>query len=106
MNKLLIIKVEKVIKIAHTDSPPLSVSSISSLKELGFVSPCKASTIISKGYYLRSCSKSVQETPQPVKDKTGFQKVDKVQVGDVKALHSVTSCVGALRASALKKVTI
>ena len=27
MNKLLIIKVEKVIKIAHTDSPPLSVSS-------------------------------------------------------------------------------
>ena len=28
LNKLLIIKVEKVINIAHTDSPPLSVSTI------------------------------------------------------------------------------
>ena len=31
----------------------------SSLKDLGFVSPCKASPLVSEGYFLRSCSKSV-----------------------------------------------
>ena len=81
-----------------------SSATISSLKYLGFVSPCKASPVVSKGYFLRSCSKSVQETSRPAKDKPGFQKVDKVQIGDVKDLHSMTSCIGALRASALNKV--
>ena len=52
-----------------------STATISSLKDLGFVSPCKASPVVSKGYFLRSCSKSVQETSRPVKDKPGFQKV-------------------------------
>ena len=57
---------------------PSPTAPISSLKELGFVSPCKASPIVSKGYYLRSCSNSVQEIPRPVKDKPRFQKVEKV----------------------------
>ena len=83
-----------------------SSATISSLKDLGFVSPCKASPVASKGYFLRSCSKSVQETSRSVKDKPGFQIVDKVQIGDVKDLHSMTSCVGALRASALNKVSL
>ena len=83
-----------------------SSTSISSLKDLGFVSPCKASPVASKGYFLRSCSKSVQETLRPIKDKPGYQSIDKVQIGDVKDLQSVTSCVGALRASALNKVSI
>ena len=83
-----------------------SSASFSSLKGLGFVSPCKASPIVSKGYYLRSRSKSVQETPRPIKDKPGFQIVDKVQIGDVKDLHSVTSYVGVLRVSALNKVSL
>ena len=52
-----------------------SSASISSLKNLGFVSPSKASPVVSKGYFLCSCSKSVQETSRPVKDKPGFQKV-------------------------------
>ena len=76
------------------------------MKDLGFVSPCKASPIISKGYYLRSCSKSVQEIPRPVKDKPGYHEVDKGLIGDEKVLHSVMSGVGALRASALNKVSI
>ena len=77
-----------------------------SLKDLGFVSPCKASPIVSKGYYLRSCSKSVQEIFRPVKDKPGNHKVVNGLNGDENVLHSVMSCVGALRASALNKVSI
>ena len=77
-----------------------------SLKDLGFVSPCKASPIVSKGYYLRSCSKSVQEVFRPVKDKPGNHKVVKGLNGDEKVLHSVMSCVGALRAYSLNKVSI
>ena len=90
----------------HSSEASSPIALNSSVKDLGFVSPCKASPIVSKGYYLRSCSKSFQEIPRPVKDKPGFQKVDKDQNGDVKDLHSVSSCVGALRASALKKVSI
>ena len=55
-----------------------------SLKNLDFVSPCKASPIVSKGYYLRSCSKSVQEISRPVKDKPGNHEVDKGLIGDEK----------------------
>ena len=77
-----------------------------SLKDLGFVSPCKASPIVSKGYYLRSCSKSVQEIPWPVKDKPGNHEVDQDLIGDENVLHPVKRGVGALRASTLNKVSI
>ena len=53
----------------------LSSTASSSLIDLGYVSPCKASPVVSKGYFLRSCSKSVQETSRFVKDKLGSQKV-------------------------------
>ena len=77
-----------------------------SLKELGFVSPCKASPIVSKGYYLRSCLKSVQEVFRPVKDKSGNHKAVKGLNGDEKVLHSLMNGVGVLKASALNKVSI
>ena len=77
-----------------------------SLKDLGFVSPCKASPFVSKGYYLRSCSKSVQEIPWPVKDKPGNHEADKGLIGDESALHPIMRGVGALRATTLNKVSI
>ena len=77
-----------------------------SLKNVGFVSPCKASPIVSKGYYLRSCLKSVQEGFRPVKDKYGNHKVVKGLNGDEKVLHYVMNGVGALKASSLNKVSI
>ena len=75
-----------------------------SLKDLGFVSPCKA--IVSKGYYLCSCSKSVQEISRPVKDKPGNLEVDEGLIGDKNVLHPVTIGVGALRAFSPNKVSI
>ena len=77
-----------------------------SLKDLGFVSPCKASPIVSKGYYLRSCSKSVQEVFRPVEDQSGNLKAVKGLIGDEKVLHFVMNGVGALRASSLNKASI
>ena len=73
------------------------------MKDLGFVSPCKA--IVSKGYYLRSCSKSVQEISWPVKDKPGNLEVDEGLIGDENVLHPVMRVVGALRAFSLHKVS-
>ena len=73
-----------------------------SLKDLGFVSPCKA--IVSKGYYLRSCSKSVQEISRPVKDKPGNLEVDEGLIGDVNVLHHDLRGVGALRDFSLNQV--
>ena len=75
-----------------------------SLKDMGFVSPCKA--IVSKGYNLRSCSKSVQETTRPVKDKPGNHVVGQDLIGDENVLHPVKRSVGALREIALNKVSI
>ena len=42
------------------------------LRDLGFVSPCKVSPIFSKGYFLCSCTKYVNEGFQPVKDTLGI----------------------------------
>ena len=77
-----------------------------SLKNLGFVSPCKASPVLSKGYYLRSCSKSVQDISRPVKDKIGNHEVDKGLIGDVIDTHPMLSGIGVLRANALNKVSL
>ena len=75
-----------------------------SMKDLGFVSPCKA--IVSKGYYLRSCSKSVQEISRPVKDKPGNLEVDKGLIGEENVLHPVKRSFGVLRAFSHNKVSI
>ena len=77
-----------------------------SLKKLGFVSPCKASPVLSKGYYLRSCSKSVQEISRPIKDKPGNHEIDKGLIGDEIDTHPVLRGIGALRANALNKVSL
>ena len=77
-----------------------------SLKNLGFVSPCKASPVLSKGYYLRSCSKSVQEISRLVKDKPGNHELDKDLIGDENDSHPVMSGIGALRAIASNKVSL
>ena len=90
----------------HSSEALSPIAPILSLKDLGFVSPSKASPIVSKGYFLRSCSKFVQEIYRPVKDIPGNHKLNKGLIGDVKVLHSVMSGVGALRASALNKVSI
>ena len=76
----------------------------SSLKDLGFVSPCKA--IVSKGYFLRSSSKSVQDISRNVKDKFGIIEVEEGLTGDVQLLHPDLRGVGALRASALNQVPL
>ena len=76
------------------------------MKNLGFVSPCKASAILSKGYYLRSCSKSVQEISRPVKDKPGNHEVDKGLFGEEIETHPMFRGIGALRANALNKVSL
>ena len=90
--------------VLNHSSEALSLSVLNwSLKDLGFVSPCKA--IVSKGYYLRSCSKTVQEISRPVKDKPGNLEVDEGLIGDENVLHPVMRGVGALRASALNKVS-
>ena len=73
-----------------------------SLKDLGFVSPCKA--IVSKGYNLRSCSKSVQETTRPFKDKPWNHVIAQDLIGDGNVLHPVKRSVGALREIALNKI--
>ena len=75
-----------------------------SLKDLGFVSPCKA--IVSKGYNLRSCSKSVQETTRPVKDKPGNHVVGQDLIRDENVLHPVKRSVGALRAYSFNLVSL
>ena len=62
--------------------------------------------LLARVYYLRSCSKSVQDAFRPIKDKPGNHKVVKGLNGDEKVLHSVMSGFGALRASALNKVSI
>ena len=77
-----------------------------SLKNLGFVSPCKASPVLIKGYYLRSCSKSVQEISRLVKDKPGNHEIDKGLIGDEIDTHPVLRGIGALRETALNKVTL
>ena len=77
-----------------------------SLKNLGFVSPCKASPILSKGYFLPSCSKSVQEISRPVKDKPGNYEVDKGQIGDEIDSHPVLRGIGVLRAISLNKASL
>ena len=77
-----------------------------SLKNLGFVSPCKASPVVSKGYYLRSCMKSVQEISRPVKIKSGNHEVDKGLIGDDFDTHSVMRGIGTLRENALNKVSL
>ena len=84
-----------------SEALPSSVPNLS-LKEIGFVSPCKA--IVSKGYFLRSCTKSVQEISWPVKDKPGNIEVDEGLIGDVNVLHPELRGVGALRAFALNQV--
>ena len=73
-----------------------------SLKEHGFVSPCKAN--VSKGYFLRSCTKSVQEISRPIKDKPGNFEVDEGLIGDVNVLHHDLRGVGVLRALAINHV--
>ena len=74
------------------------------LRDLGFVSPCKVSPIVSKGYFLRSCSKSVNERFQPVKDTPRNLKSVRGMTGDVlKDLHSVMNGAGALIAIAPNK---
>ena len=83
----------------------LSVPNLS-LKNLGFVSPCKASPVLSKGYYLRSCLKYVQEISRPVKDKLGNLEADKGLIGDEIDTHPVLRGIGALRAIALNKVSL
>ena len=75
-----------------------------SLKDLGFVSPCKA--VVSKGYFLRSSSKSVQENFRPVKDKIGTLEYEEGLTG-VKLLGQADlKGVGVLRASALYRVPL
>ena len=69
------------------------------LRDLGFVSPCKVSPIVSKGYFLRSCSKSVNEGFWPVKDTLGNLKFVRGLTGDVlEDLHSMMNGAGVLRA--------
>ena len=77
-----------------------------SLKNLGFVSPCKASPVLSKGYYLRSCLKSVQEISRLVKDKPRNHEIDKDLIGDEIDSHPVLRGIGVLRANALNKVSL
>ena len=84
-----------------SEALPSSVPNLS-LKDLGFVSPGKA--IVSKGYFLRSSTKSVQEISRPVKDKPGNLEVDEGLTGDVKVLHPELRGVGALRAFSLNQV--
>ena len=75
-----------------------------SLKDLGFVSPCKA--VVSKGYFLRSSSKSVQENYRPVKDKIGTLEYEEGLTG-VNLLGQADLCgVGTLRASVLNQVPL
>ena len=76
----------------------------SSLKDLGFVSPCKS--IVSKGYFLRSSTKSVQDISRTVKDKIGILEVEEGLTGDVQIVQSDLRGVGALRASALNQVPL
>ena len=76
------------------------------MNNLGFVSPCKASPVLSKGYYLRSCSKYVQEISRPVKDKPGNLEADKGLIGDEIDTHPVLRGIGALREIALNKVSL
>ena len=77
------------------------------LRDLGFLSPCKVSPIVSKGYFLRSCSKSVNEGFRPIKDTLGNLKSVRGLIGDVsKDLHSVMNGAGALREIAPNKVPL
>ena len=75
-----------------------------SLKDLGFVSPCKA--VVSKGYFLRSSTKSVQEIFRPVKDKFGTLEVEEGLTGVNLLGQADLRGVGALRASALNQVPL
>ena len=86
-----------------SEALPSSVPN-SSLKDLGFVSPCKA--IVSKGYFLRSITKYVHDISRPVKDKTGNLEVEEGLTGDVQILHPDLRGFGVLRASALNQVPL
>ena len=69
--------------------------------DLGFVSPRKVSPIVSKGYFLRSCSKSFNGGFGPVKDTYGNHNPVRGRTGAVlKDYHSVMIGAGALRANA------
>ena len=74
---------------------------ISSLKDLGFFSPCKA--LISKGYFLRSSTKPLQEISRSM-DKVVFSELEEGLIGDSLLMHSAGRGAGALRASALSQV--
>ena len=74
------------------------------MKDLGFVSPCKA--VVSKGYFLRSSSKLVQENYRPVKDKIGTLDYEEGSTGGNLLGHEVLKGDGALRASALYQVPL
>ena len=77
---------------------------ISSLKDLGFVSPCKA--LISKGYFLRSSTKPFQEISRTIIDKVEFSELEEGLIGDSLLMHSAGRGAGALRASALSQVPL
>ena len=71
------------------------------LRDLGFVSPCKVSPIFSKGYFLCSCSKSVNGGFGLVKDTFGNHNPVRGRTGAVlKDFHYVMNGARALRANA------
>ena len=80
--------------------PPIPISS---LKDLGFVSPCKA--LISKGYFLRSSTKPLQEISRTI-DKVEFSELEEGLIGDSLLMHSAGRGAGALRAAALSQVPL
>ena len=68
------------------------------LRNLGFVSPPKASPVVCKGYFLRSVSKSFIDGDGSDRDPSG-SPFDKGRVGAlVKANHTMNVGTGALRA--------
>ena len=75
-----------------------------SLKDLGFVSPCKA--VVSKGYFLRSSSKSVQENYRPVRDKFRTLEYEEGLTDGNLLGQAVFKGDGALRESALYQVPL
>ena len=75
--------------------------------DLRFVSPYKVSPIVSKGYFLRSCSKSFNGGFGSVKDTFGKYLSVRGRIGAVlNDYHSVMNGVGALRAIAPNKVPL
>ena len=87
-----------------TSEAPFSSIPNTSLKDLGFVSPCKAA--VSKGYFLRSCTKSAQEFLRPVKDKIGTLDVEEGLTGVNLLGQVVLRGDGTLRASVLNQVPL